>query len=100
MSATHNEKINKFDGTDFFSNDKIETSTLNLRTFLREIDPAAGHHGSRRMTGFLSQPSAPPYQTAPRDLLLATPKNKVTSCTFPRLPKLFQYVDYQSVHNG
>ncbi len=76
----------------FFSNDKIETSTLNLCTILREIDPAAGHHGSRQMTSFLSQPSALPYPTAPRDILLAPLKNKVPSRTFSRLPKLFQYV--------
>ncbi len=83
-----------------FSNDKIETSTSNFRTILWKKDPAEGHHGSRLMTGFLSLPTAPTYHTAPKDVPLATPEFKVQSRTFPRLPKLFQYVNYQPVRKG
>jgi len=77
----------------FFSNDELEPSTRNLRKILREKDPAEGHHGSRRMTGFLPQPTAPTYHTDHKDIPLVTPKKKVRSRTFPRLPKLFTYVD-------
>jgi len=82
----------------FFSNNEIELSTLKLRTILRKIDLAEGHHGNRLMTGFLSQPTAPHQPTVPRDIPPAPLKNKVPSRTFPRLPKLFQYV-VQSVRN-
>ena len=84
----------------FFSNDEIETSTLNIRRILRQKDPAEGHHGSRLMTGFLSLPTAPTYHTDHKDVPLATPEYKVRSRTFPRLPKLFQYVNYQPVREG
>jgi len=84
----------------FFSNDETEPSTENYRTILREKDPAEGHHGSRLMTGFLSQPTALTSTFVSQDIPLATPDRKVRSRTFPRLPKLFPYVDYQSLREG
>jgi len=89
-----------FSGGTFFSNDETEPSTENYRTILWEKDPAEGHHGSRLMTGFLSHPTALTYTFVAPDIPLATPDRKVRSHTFPRLPKLFPYVDYQSLREG
>jgi len=79
----------------FFSNNAFEHQYKKYRKILWEKDPAASHHGSRLMTGFLLQPTAPPPLTASRHISLAIPKTKVPLCTIPRLPKLFDYVDYQ-----